>query len=90
MFLTSLDLNTITTIIGSVGFPIVACFSMAFYVKEMSKQQRNDTLKLNEEHTKEMLAFKDEIKEALNNNTIALTRLCDKLDNKEVLNNDRN
>ena len=85
-----MSIEVICGLVGSIGFPIVACICLAYYVKEITKQQRDDTLKLNEEHTKEMLAFKDEIKEALNNNTIALTKLCDKLDNKEGFNNERN
>lgn len=57
---------------------------MAMYVKYITDNNREDTKALNEQHTKEMSAFKDEIKEALNNNTLALTKLCDKLDRKEV------
>lgn len=57
---------------------------MAIYVKDMSKSNREDTKALNEQHTKEMNAFKDEIKEALNNNTIALTRLCERMDREEA------
>lgn len=57
---------------------------MAVYVKDTTKANREDTKALNEQHSKEMLAFKDEIKEALNNNTIALTKLCEKLDGKGV------
>lgn len=73
---------------GSYAFPIVACIFMAIYVKDMSKSNREDTKALNEQHTKEMNAFKDEIKEALNNNTIALTRLCERLDREEARNNE--
>lgn len=69
---------------GSYAFPIVACIFMAYYVKDMSKANREDTKVLNEQHTKEMNAFKDEVKEALNNNTIALTRLCERLDREEA------
>ena len=69
---------------GSYAFPIVACIFMAVYVKDMSKSNRDDTKALNEQHTKEMKAFKDEIKEALNNNTIALTRLCERLEREEA------
>ena len=61
---------------------------MAIYVKDMSKSNREDTKALNEQHTKEMNAFKDEIKEALNNNTIALTRLCERLDREEARSNE--
>ena len=73
---------------GSYAFPIVACIFMAIYVKDMSKSNREDTKALNEQHTKEMNAFKDEIKEALNNNTIALTRLCERLDREEARSNE--
>lgn len=27
-----MDINTVVTLIGSVGFPIVACFAMAWFV----------------------------------------------------------
>lgn len=69
---------------GSYAFPIVACIFMAYYVKDITKSNREDTKALNEQHTKEMNAFKDEIKEALNNNTIALTRLCERLEREEA------
>lgn len=73
----------IATLLGSYAFPVVACIVMAIYVKEMSQNNREDTKALNEQHTKEMNAFKDEIKEALNNNTIALKKLCERLDREE-------
>lgn len=74
------------SLISSVGFPIVACIVMAFYVKEQNKTNREDVKELNAIHTKEMDAFKDEIKQALNNNTIALTKLCEKLDGRGCIN----
>ena len=70
-------------LVSSLGFPIFACVYMAVYVKEQTKANREDVKELNAQHSKEMNAFKDEIKEALNNNTIALTKLCDKLDGEE-------
>jgi len=76
-------------LISSLGFPIVACIVMAIYVKDITKESREDTKLLNEQHTQEMNAFKDEIKEALNNNTIALTKLCERIDREsEVKNNE--
>lgn len=71
-------------LIGSLGFPIVACIVMGLYVKEQTKNNREDVKELNAQHSKEMDTFKDEIKEALNNNTIALTKLCEKLEREEV------
>lgn len=68
------------SVISSLGFPIVACIYMAKYVKEQNKTNREDVKELNKQHTEEMNTFKNEIKEALNNNTMALNKLCDKLD----------
>lgn len=73
----------IATLLGSYAFPIVACIGMAWYCKDASDKNREDTKALNEQHSKEMNAFKDEIKEALNNNTIALTKLCERLEREE-------
>lgn len=73
----------LSSLLGSYAFPIVACIFMAIYVKYITDNNREDTKQLNEQHTKEMISFKDEIKEALNNNTIALTKLCEKLDREE-------
>lgn len=70
-------------LISSLGFPIIACISMALYVKDQTKANREDVKELNAQHSKEMTVFKDEIKEALNNNTIALTKLCERLDREE-------
>lgn len=72
-----------TALLGSYAFPIVACIVMAVYVKDITNNNREDTKALNEQHTKEMNAFKDEIKEALNNNTLALTKLCERIDREE-------
>lgn len=76
-------METWVQLISSLGFPIVACICMALYVKEQTKNNREDVKELNAQHSKEMNAFKDEIKEALNNNTIALTKLCEKLEREE-------
>lgn len=55
-----MDANAITTLISSVGFPIVACFYMAYLVKDM-----------NEKHANEMTSIRD----ALNANTSAIEKL---------------
>lgn len=55
-----MDISTITTLIGSLGFPIAACVALFWY---MTKQR--------EEHKAEM----EKMVEALNNNTLALNRL---------------
>ena len=77
-------MDTWVQFISTLGFPIVACICMALYVKEQTKNNREDVKELNAKHSEEMASFKDEIKEALNNNTIALTKLCEKLEREEV------
>lgn len=66
-------MNTdIINIITSVGFPIVACVAMGYYVKYVTDQNRKDIHDMNELHRQEM----SDITTALNNNTIALEKLC--------------
>ena len=67
-------------LISTLGFPIVCCVALAIYVTKITQQNREDTKELNKQHTEEMLEFKEDIKEALNNNTIALNKLCEKLE----------
>lgn len=57
--------------ITTVGFPIVMCGAMAWYVKYQTDKNRDDVKTLNEQHMKEML----EVTEAINNNTQALIAL---------------
>lgn len=59
-----MDISAVTTLIGSLGFPIVCCITMFYYM-----------VKQGEQHKQEM----DKVTEALNNNTIALTKLADKM-----------
>jgi hypothetical protein len=57
--------------ITTVGFPIVMCGVMAWYVKYQTDKNREDVKALNDQHTKEMM----EVTEAINNNTQALIAL---------------
>ena len=63
-----MDINTATTLIGSLGFPIACCIALFSY---MTKQR--------EEHKAEM----EKMIEALNNNTLALNRLELKIGDEE-------
>ena len=51
--------------ISQVGFPIAMCIAMMWYIKEQAKDHKEETRQFTE---------------ALNNNTIALETLKDKLD----------
>ena len=59
-----MGVNDIVTIISTVGFPIAACVALFWHIDEMRKS-----------HKEEM----DGVKEALNNNTLVVQKLVDKL-----------
>lgn len=59
-----MDVNALTTLVGSLGFPIVACGAMFYEMHQQTKR-----------HAEEM----EKVSDALNNNTLALTELKDKL-----------
>lgn len=66
----------IVTLIQSVGFPIVMCGLMAWYVKYITDKNREQITAEREAHKEEM----NEVVKAINNNTIVIERLIAKLD----------
>lgn len=66
-------------IISSLGFPIAACVGMGFYVKTQTENYRTDVKDIQREHKDEIA----KVTEALNNNTLALQKLCDKLEKED-------
>lgn len=74
-----MDVNTVSTLIGTYGFPVIACCVMGWYVKYTTDRHREELNRLNEQHRTEM----NDIKEALNNNTLALQKLTDYIIRKE-------
>lgn len=71
-----MDTPTILQIVSTVGFPIAACFGMGWYFKYTTDKEREERVKMNEQHRQEM----QEVTIALNNNTLAIQKLCDKID----------
>lgn len=70
--------NEVITLINSLGLPtVVACASM-WYVKYREDKNDQKIEKMTEEHKEEMT----DITEALNNNTLALQRICDTFEEK--------
>ena len=61
----SSDMQEIVTIVTNLGFPIAVCIMMAMYIRELTNKHQTET---------------KEFTEALNQNTIVLQKLCDKLD----------
>lgn len=74
-----MDFTTVSQFITAIGFPIAMCCAMAWYVKDTSEKHREEVRQLNKQHNEEM----QQVTVALNNNTLAIQKLCDKL-GKEV------
>lgn len=79
-----MDANAIIALIQSVGFPIVMCGLMAWYVKYITDKNREEITEEREAHKQEM----SQVITAINNNTIVIEKLIAKLDaESEVRNN---
>lgn len=63
-----MDFSTLITAIGSLGFPIVACILMGYMFLKFTDNYRQDI---------------KSITEIVSNNTAALNRLIDKLDDEK-------
>lgn len=68
-------MNDIIQIIQTVGFPISACVAMGFYVKYITDKNDAKIDNLEKTHGEAL----EKITKALNNNTIALTKLAERL-----------
>ena len=60
-----MDVSAIVQVVGSLGFPIAACIAVFWYLMKESENHKAEVNKLSE---------------ALQNNTVALTKLCDELE----------
>lgn len=63
-----MDVNVLIQLVGSLGFPVVACGALFWRM-----------IKSDEHHKEEMC----KMSEALNNNTNALVKLTEKLDRED-------
>lgn len=65
-----MGVNEIYQIVGSLGFPIAMCIYMIYNSEKTHKRHSEETAKLTE---------------LINNNTLALSRLTDKLEMSGIL-----
>lgn len=73
-----MDANTLVTLIGSLGFPIVACIAMGWFFAKVNENYRNDIKELQSTHREEVKAMTD----AINNNTLVIQKLIDEMEAK--------
>lgn len=64
-----MDTNTVVQIISSLGFPIACCVAMFWQNNKLNENHKEETAKLNE---------------AINNNTIALNHIIDKIGGSSI------
>lgn len=60
-------INDLSTLISTLGFPIGMCLIMCYYINKINDAHKEET---------------DKFAEALNNNTVVLQKLCDKLESE--------
>ena len=75
-------MSEIVQIISTVGFPIVCCGALMYYVKyiiDMNREQLNSIMETHKHETGELTT-------ALNNNTLVMQKLVDRLDAEVDLN----
>ncbi len=71
-----MDIKVLLDAVSVVGFPIVMCLIFIYYVKYLNDTNRDQINQLQQQHRQET----SELTKAVENNTLALTRLLDKLD----------
>lgn len=64
-------INDLSALISTLGFPIAMCLIMCYYINKINDAHKEET---------------DKFAEALNNNTLVLQKLCDKLDSEVDVN----
>lgn len=70
-----MEFNSLIDAISLVGFPIVMCIAVMFYVKYITDKNTEQIERMTERHHDEMT----QITKAIENNTIALTQLAERL-----------
>ena len=80
-------MQDVITIIQTVGFPIACAVAMFLMLQQEQKAHREESAKLTETITELKISFSDtihdqenNITEAINNNTLVIQKLLDKLD----------
>lgn len=77
------------TIIQSVGFPIAVAIAMFIMLQSEQKQHKEESQQIREALTEQKVSFSEAIHaqeakttEAINNNTLVMQKLLDKLEDK--------
>lgn len=67
-----MDFNTLSQLVGSLGFPILASCALFYQIQQQNKEHKSEI--------KDLTECMANIQEAINGNTLVLQRVLDKLD----------
>ena len=73
-----MNMGDISQLISSIGFPIAMCVLMCYYIKYTQDNYRTDINSLNEKHKEETT----NLVQAINNNTLVIKELSERLNNE--------
>ena len=72
-------MDSVVQAVSTVGFPIVAAVACGMFVKWQYEQNQKQMDEMRKEHKEEVI----QMTKAIENNTLALTRLIDKIDKED-------
>ena len=69
-------MNDIVSVISAVGFPIVAAVACGMFIKWQYTENQKQITEMRQEHKEEV----SKMTEAINNNTLVIQKLIDKME----------
>ena len=67
------DVGTISTLVGSVGFPVALCIGVLWYLVKLQKTHKEELTEMANTHKQEV----DRMTEAITNNTVVLQQILE-------------
>ena len=69
----------VSTLISTFGFPIVCCLILMYYVFKLNETHKQEINEIMKEHKDEV----NKMTEAINSNTLVMTKLLERLGDKD-------
>ena len=72
-------MEEVSTLISTFGFPIVCCLILMYYVFKLNETHKQEINEIMKEHKDEV----NKMTEAINSNTLVMTKLLERLGDKD-------
>ena len=72
-------MEEVSTLISTFGFPIVCCLILMYYVFKLNETHKQEVNEIMKEHKDEV----NKMTEAINSNTLVMTKLLERLGEKD-------